>query len=125
MPIERTEDFEPNLQEEVLNLKCSTALKAHFYELSSVPTADEMIGFWSKLPSEQFPELRLLAQRCICRFGSTYRCEQAFSAMKLIKTRNRARLTADNLESQMILTTSEIEPDIIKLASEHRAHISH
>jgi len=125
VPIEKIDNFDPDLQVEILNLKCHTALKAHFSEMSPVPTYEEMVAFWGMLPDAQFKCLRLFAQRYICRFGSTYRCEQAFSAMKLIKTRNRARLKDDNLQSLMLLTTSQLEPDIAELASQHRAHTSH
>ena len=31
--------------------------------------------------------LYVVCQRFICRFGTTYKCEQAFSAMRLIKTK--------------------------------------
>lgn len=125
LPIEKIVDFNSDLQEEILTLKCHTTLKVHFSEMPPVPTSENMIAFWSMLPDPQFKHLRLFAQRYICRFGSTYRCEQAFSAMKLIKSRNCSRLTDENLQNLLILTTSQVEPDIEKLLSEHRAHKSH
>ncbi|KAG7162491.1 Zinc finger BED domain-containing protein 5-like 10, partial [Homarus americanus] len=54
------------------------------------PNASDMINFWRSLPCENFPELRKFAQSYICRFGTTYRCEQAFSSMKLIKSKTRS-----------------------------------
>ena len=82
-----------NIQLELIDLKTHPSLKIKFDEHSSVPSASDMIKFWQTLPRENFPELRKFAQGFICRFGTTYRCEQTFSAMKLIKSKARSRLT--------------------------------
>ncbi|EZA55352.1 General transcription factor II-I repeat domain-containing protein [Ooceraea biroi] len=76
----------PNIQTELIDLKTNLLLNMKFNELSSVPNASDVINFWRSLPCEHFPELRKFSQRYICRFGTTYRCEQAFSAMKMIKS---------------------------------------
>jgi len=122
---EDIDSLESELQLEALDLQNSTALIGRFKELPAVPSATDMISFWSVLPNEEFPLLRSFAQRYVCRFGSTYRCEQSFSAMKLIKTRNRARLTDENLNCLMTLATTDLSPDINKLASTIQNHPSH
>ena len=71
------------------------------------------------LPAEKFPHLRSFAQRYVGRFGSTYRCEQSFSAMKLIKNKQRSRLTDDNLATLMTLAVTGLNPHIDRLVSEH------
>jgi len=110
---------------EIIDLKCNSVLKSKFAELPVLPSADDMIAFWRILPANEFEHLRSFAQRYICRFGSTYRCEQSFSAMKLIKNKNRARLTDSNLNVLMILATTNLQPDIDKLASNLQSHKSH
>ena len=78
-----------NIQLELIDLKTHPSLKIKFDELSSVPNASDIIKFCQSLPGENFPELRKFSQGFICRFGTTYRCEQTFFAMKLIKSKAR------------------------------------
>lgn len=104
------------MQMELIDLKTNSSLKAKFHELSSVPSASDMINFWRSLPCENFPELRKFALSFICRFGTTYRCEQTFSAMKLVKSKTRSRLTDANLKNTLLLSVTHINPNIEKLA---------
>lgn len=90
-----------------------------------MPTAEDMISFWRMLPVEEFGNLRAFAQRYICRFASTYRCEQAFSSMTAIKNRNRSKLTDSHLNSLMLLATTELQPDIEKLIDDRQLQKSH
>jgi hypothetical protein len=119
------DSLKSELQLEAVDLQHNTSLIERFRKLSAVPYAADMILFWSMFPSEHFPNLRSFAQRYVCRFGSTYRCEQSFSAMKLIKSRNRARLTDENLCCLMTLATTDLHADIDKLASTTQNHKSH
>lgn len=124
-PDDKINTFEENLQLEIIDLKCNSVLKGRFAELPVVPSASDMISFWRLLPENDFEHLRSFAQRFVCRFGSTYRCEQSFSSMKLIKNKNRARLTDSNLNGLMILATTNLNPDIDKLASNIQLHKQH
>ena len=92
-PQDNLTTLDQSIQLEVLDLQNNSNLKGRFDELPPLPNASDMISFWSMLPPSQFVHLRAFAQRYICRFGSTYRCEQTFSAMTKIKNRNRASLT--------------------------------
>ena len=74
--------LETNLQLEVIDLKCNNIPIGRFTELSAIPSAADRISFWQLLPVTEFAYVRSFAQRFICRFGSTYRCEQTFSAME-------------------------------------------
>ena len=74
---------------------------------------------------ENFSELQRFAQRYLCRFGSTYRCEQAFSAMNLTKSKTRSRLTDLNLKNCLLLSVTDLLPDIQKLARSKQSQKSH
>ena len=74
------------------------------------------------LPVAHFSKLRSFAQRMISRFGSTYRCEQSFSTMKIIKSKDRSRLRDSNLKNLLTLATTKVEPEITKLASRKQVH---
>ena len=113
------------IQLEVIDLQNDSYLKGRFMELPSIPSSCEMISFWQMLPVTEYQNLRLFAQRYISRFGSTYRCEQAFSAMKLIKSRNRALLTDQHLNSLMTVAVTELKPDIDKLVKSVQKQVSH
>ncbi|KAG7176726.1 General transcription factor II-I repeat domain-containing protein 2-like 2, partial [Homarus americanus] len=114
-----------DIQMELIDLKTNSLLKMKFDELSSVPNASDMINFWQSLPCENFPELKKFAQSYICRFGTTYRCEQAFSSMKLIKSKTRSRLTDSNLKNSLLLSVTNLTPNIERLAKSKQTQKSH
>jgi len=58
-------------------------------------------------------------------FGSTYRCEQTFSQMKLNKSKNRNQLTDKHLEEVLRLSTTNIRPDISRLVADMQPQPSH
>ena len=76
-----------------------------------------------KISSDNFPELRTFAQSIICRFGTTYRCEQAYSAMKLIKSKTRLRLSDSNLRNTLVLSVRNLTTRIEKLAKSKQPQI--
>ena len=98
---EKIIDLPSKLQMEMIELHANMMLKTKFNEEQSpIPGATaEIINFWKILPAEHFPSLRRFAQRNIAKFGSTYRCEQTFCTMKLIKSNQRSRITDSNLKS--------------------------
>ena len=104
-----------NLQMELIELKANSILKIKFNELSLFPSASEMIGFWRSIPREHFPEMRRLAQSYACLFGTTYRCEQSFSFMKIIKNKLRSRLSDSNLKNCLLLSVTNLTPNITGL----------
>jgi len=123
-PQENLSTLDQAIQLEV-NMQNNSVLKGRFDELPPIPTASDMISFWRMLPATEFVHLRVFAQRYICRFGSTYRCEQSFSSMTLIKNRYRASLTDSHLNSFMLFATTELQPDIEKLVDGIQLHKSH
>lgn len=118
-PLDKICMLEPNLQQEVIDVKCNSVIRSKFLEIPASPTLNDMTQFWQMLPADKFQHLRSFAQRYVCRFGSTYRCEQSFSAMKLIKNKQRSRLTDDHLAALMTLAVTGLNPDIDRLSSEH------
>ena len=114
-----------SIQMELIDLKTNSLLKTKYDEHHSVQNACNTINFWRSLPCEYFSELRTFAQNYICRFGSTYRCEQAFSSMKLIKSKTRSRLTDSNLKNCLLLSVTNLAPNIEKLAKSKQTQKSH
>ena len=87
--------------------------------------ASDIISFWLFLPEDQFSNLRCFAMQYICRFGNTYRCEQTFSAKKIIKTKNRTCLTDNNLSNLFLLATTSLHPNIESITSQKQQQVSH
>ena len=51
-------------------------------------------------------------------FGSTYVCEQVSSNMNFIKSKHRARLTDDSLQSCVKMKVTAYSPDVQTLCAE-------
>ena len=91
----------------LLNLKQTQYWKWNLLNQNSVPIASEMIGFCRSLPCEHFPEIRKFSQSYACLFRTTYRCEESFSFMKIIKNKLRSRLSDSNLKNCQLLSCYE------------------
>ncbi|XP_077658749.1 general transcription factor II-I repeat domain-containing protein 2B-like isoform X1 [Urocitellus parryii] len=78
------ESVREELQLEVIDLQCNSALKAKYDEVG-VPE------FYRHLWST-YPRYRSHCARVLSMFGSTYVCEQLFSIMKLSKTKHCSQL---------------------------------
>jgi hypothetical protein len=80
---------------QLIDLQADVALK----ELFGIT---DPATFWLKMVSETaFPGLRKVALYTLTMFGSTYSCEAAFSAMNIIKSKYRSRLTNEHLHMCM------------------------
>ena len=89
-------------------------------------TGQDLVDFWKAVPVTAFPELRSLSVKFVCRFGTTYRSKQTFSAMKFIKSSYRTRLTHAHLEVLMKLAVTDLQPrleDWVKKEHSPRARI--
>lgn len=108
-----------HLQMELIEIQENSILKSKLEDV-------ELCDFYKKyLEEDNFPQLRKFARRLICAFGSTYKCEQFFSLMKVNKSTHRTRLTDDNLENSLRLCISGINPNIDGLVSQIQAQVSH
>ena len=63
-----------------------------------------------KLSDNYFSYLKKFVRE-MCRFGSTYLCEQSFSTMKLNKSKYRCCMTDVNLKLVMIIAISYPAPN--------------
>ncbi|XP_050522733.1 general transcription factor II-I repeat domain-containing protein 2B-like [Daktulosphaira vitifoliae] len=109
-----------NFQMEIIELKTNTLQKDLYEE-----NRKNLPNFYKNLDDDNFPELKKLAQRVFTMFGSTYLCEQTFSRMKCIKSKERSRLTDDHLRYLLRAATTKFEPDIKKLALQKQPQVSH
>ena len=111
--------------QELIYLQKSAALKAHYEKLSVMATGQDLMDFWKAVPVTAFPELWAFSAKFISRFGTTYRCEQAFSVMKLVKSKYRTRLTHTQLAALMKLAVTDLQPRLQDLAKKMQPQGSH
>ncbi len=114
-----------NMQMELIDFKTNSLLKMKFDELSTSPNASDIFNFWRRISYEDFSNLRKYAQIYLCLFGTTYRCEHAFSSMKMIKSKTRSRLTDSNLKNFLLLSVNNLTPNINSLAKSKQNQKSH
>ncbi|KAJ8871901.1 hypothetical protein PR048_028241 [Dryococelus australis] len=74
---------------------------------------------------DKYPKLHNFDLKVTSMFGSTYICECAFSTMKMLKSKQRNRLSQEALKSNLHIVTTEMEADIVALINEHTAQCSH
>lgn len=98
----------------LVELSCDASLRSRFssYDLSD---------FWLLLKNE-FPELATKALTYLMPFPTTYLCEQAFSQLVYIKSKQRNRM---NVEPDLHLKLSAFEPEIQNIASAKQHKPSH
>ena len=95
-------------------MKADSTMKDDFYLL-------KLEKFWIK----QFhinPNVASLALQTLVPFSSTYLCEKGFSALVLIKSKQRNRLAVD---SDLTIALAKTEPRIDQLVQSMQAQISH
>ncbi|XP_045448197.1 protein ZBED8-like [Melitaea cinxia] len=102
------------VQEKFLEMKADSSMKDDFHLLT-------LEQFWIKrLPVNS--KLASLALRVLVRFSSTYLCETSFSALVLIKTKQRTRLDVD---SDLTIDMTKTEPRINQLVLNTQSQVSH
>ena len=111
--------------QELIDLQNSATLKARYEKLSVMATGKDLVDFWKAVPVTAFPELRSFNAKFISRFGTTYRCEQAFSTMKFVKSKYRTRLTHAHLEALMKLAVTDLQPRLEDLVKKVQLQGSH
>ena len=109
--VEEIENAE--LQLELLDLRSNEGLREVYQEQS-------LLQFYSQLQEETYPVLLKNARFWIAQFGSTYRCEQAFSVMKLNKSKLRNQLTDGHLDAMMRIAITPLKPNVASLAQNKR-----
>ncbi|XP_073702034.1 SCAN domain-containing protein 3-like [Garra rufa] len=106
-----------SLQTELIDLQENVALQ----EVDC-----DTVTFWTKMvTAENFPNLQKVAICVLTMFGSTYRCESAFSAMNAVKNSHRSSLTNEHLGQCLRLATTPFVPRFRQLMGDRQCHFSH
>lgn len=79
--------------------------------------------FWSSLKKDH-PDLGNMASEKLLPFGSTYLCEACFSAMGVIKSKQKDKLNVI-LEQSLITAVASVPPRMETIISEHQPRMSH
>ena len=103
-------EVEEKLQEEILDLKASGAAEMMF-------TASNLTEFWLS-QTEAFRNLSRIALNLLLPFSTTYLCEQGFSTLMHMKTKERNRLKS--VDNQMRACLSSIVPRFELLVENHQ-----
>ncbi|CAH2324767.1 general transcription factor II-I repeat domain-containing 2A-like [Pelobates cultripes] len=120
-----------NLEMELLDFQESSIWKNKFYALRATlekiecegMTTDSTVGsseneilkVWNSLPNN-FKSMKALGIALLSLFGSSYACEQLFSALNYIKSDTRNRLTDELSAACVALKLTEYEPRFDKCA---------
>lgn len=105
-----------HLREELVDVTSDRGLQNKF-------ETNTLTEFWV-IVSREHPELGKQALGHLLQFGSTYLCESTFSAMTLIKTKQRNRL-CQGLETSLITAVASLPPRFPKLMQEAQGQVSH
>jgi len=90
--------------------------------LKSTFSNNSYVQFWINLKNTSFDDLSKKATTILLPFATTYLCEAGFSAYTNTKTKYRDRL---NVEPDLRIQLSQIEPDIAKFSKNKQPQISH
>ena len=89
--------------------------------LKSIYNPDSLISFWLKAQSE-FPLVGCKALRVLVLFAMSYLCKAGFSVVAAIKSKYRSKI---DIERDMRVAISSIEPWFNKMCVEQQVHCSH
>ncbi|XP_034259776.1 general transcription factor II-I repeat domain-containing protein 2A-like [Pantherophis guttatus] len=121
-----------NLEMELVEFQESSLWKNKFCDLretlekiegmtkdSTVSSENEILKVWNYLPN-QFKSLKALGIAFLTLFGSSYACEQLFSALNDINSDTGNRLTDDLRAACVALKLTKYEPRLDKLSARVR-----
>ncbi|KAJ8893056.1 hypothetical protein PR048_005637 [Dryococelus australis] len=74
---------------------------------------------------DTYPKLHNFALKVTSMFESTYICECAFLTMKMLNSKQRNRLSQEDLKPNLRIVTTEMKADIVALVKEHTSQCSH
>lgn len=84
------------------------------------------LEFYQKyIQEDKFPNLKQLALRIIAAMGTTYLCESFFSKLKIVKSKNRNKVTDENLTNQFRCASSKLPVNIKKIVDKIEKQTSH
>ena len=94
-----------NIEAGLLDLQHEFAIKTEHQSQSTVE-------FWKQVSVDKFPALRQTSQRLLCILGTTYSCESMYSAIKYVKSKNRAVLTNQHPKELLMTATTCYESNL-------------
>jgi len=112
--LENVKYIPPSLQEKFSELTEDSSLSIEF-------KTTDLTSFWIKARQE-FPVIADMALKVLLPFASTYLCETSFSSLVYLKNKYRSRM---NVEPDLRIKLSKIEPEITTLMRKVHAHPSH
>ncbi|KAJ8897329.1 hypothetical protein PR048_002675, partial [Dryococelus australis] len=68
---------------------------------------------WNFVMPDKYPKLHNFVLKVTAMFGSTYICACTFSTTKMLKSKQRNRLSQEALKSNLRIVTTEMEADIV------------
>jgi len=110
--------YPANIQLELVELQNHDTLKNLFAnKLSSKAqnSSEDFADFWKLVPKAEFPAITDLALQFLSSFGSTYVCEKVFLDLNYVKNKYRTSLTEQHICDLLLLSTSDLSPNISKL----------
>ena len=94
-----------------------------YLSTSSDVNRKDCLSMWKTISSFQtYNVLCDVAMQVLSMFGSTYRCECAFSAMKSIKSKYRNRITDAHLMHCVRAATTKYVPSFAELVHDKQCH---
>uniref|UniRef100_A0A8D9EX81 SCAN domain-containing protein 3 n=1 Tax=Cacopsylla melanoneura TaxID=428564 RepID=A0A8D9EX81_9HEMI len=105
-----------DIQEELIELQNDTSCKDNF-------TGGNLEEFWCK-KALAYPKIRNMAVRLLTLFSTTYLCEQGFSNVLAIKTKQRSKLVNPEFDLRLALVKN-ITPRIDMMVKKMQAQPSH
>ena len=126
--------FQADLLTEFIPVESIAAAQLALLELQSDPllsrfaeiNCKDCVNMWKSISN--YPAYNVLcnaAKKVVSMFGSTYRCESAFSAMKGINSKERNRITDAHLMHCVPAATIKYEPLFRNLVSDKQCQGSH
>ena len=110
-------DLPVDWQLEIIDLQCDSDLKTKF-ALASLDTFYQYL-----FPG--YPEVTSLPTNVLCMFGTTYLCEQVFSATNINKTKLCSRPTHAHLNDILkVAATQDLTPDVDTLLKVKSCQVS-
>ncbi len=111
-----SQDNLPSAQLELLDLQTNDVLRRLHAQ------ADSQQTFWKTVHE---PILRNMAFKILSMFGSTYRCEQTFSTMGVIKNKLRNRLSNEHTTELVKAAVTTLKPNFAHIVTMIQAQKSH
>jgi hypothetical protein len=102
-------------EEELCELQSDRTLKMRFTDLP-------LDKFWISV-KEEYPAIHREAMNILLQFSASYMCEQAFSGLTSMKSKDRYRFIS--AEDEIHVCLSQVWPRIEHLCSKKQAHVSH